>query len=184
MPFPEQALPGRVPVLGTERLILRGHTAEDYKHTLALWGDARVTLHISGRPSTPRESWARLLNYVGHWALMGFGYWVVEERESGRFLGEVGMAEFKRDITPGFGGAPEAGWVLAPAAHGKGYATEAMRAVFAWAEQARGPERYVCIVDPKNTASIKVAEKCGFTLWTETDYMGGPAILMERPPKT
>ncbi|WP_420345296.1 GNAT family N-acetyltransferase [Pelagibius sp.] len=184
MPGPDHPSAAGVPVLTTERLILRGHTAADYKSTLALWGDARVTLHISGRPSTARESWARLLNYAGHWALMGFGYWLVEERESGRFLGEVGLAEFKRDIKPGFDGAPEAGWVLAPAAHGKGYATEAMRAVFAWAGQTRGAERYVCIVDPKNTASIKVAEKCGFTLWTETEYLGTPAILMERPPKT
>lgn len=170
----------RPPVLRTERLTLRGHTAADYKHTQALWGDLRVTRYISGRASTPAESWARLLNYAGHWALLGFGYWLVEENESGRFVGEVGLADFKRDIKPSFEGAPEAGWVLAPSAHGKGYATEAVRAVLAWGEDTLSMQRAVCILDPQNHASAKVAEKCGFTYFTETDFMGSQAVLMER----
>ena len=168
-----------IPVLRTKRLTLRGHRIEDFKHTAALWGDARVTRYITGRPSTPSESWSRMLNYAGLWALLGIGYWLVEESESGRFVGEVGLANFRRDIKPGFGDSPEAGWVLTPSAHGKGYATEAMRAVFAWAGD-RGTERCVCIIDPKNAASAKVAEKCGFAPFAQTDFMGTPVVLMER----
>ena len=158
---------------------MRGHRIDDFRHTAALWGDARVTRYITGRPSTPSESWSRMLNYAGLWALLGIGYWLVEESEGGRFVGEVGLANFRRDIKPSFGDSPEAGWVLTPSAHGKGYATEAMRAVFAWAAD-RGTERCVCIIDPKNAASAKVAEKCGFMPFAQTDFMGTPVVLMER----
>jgi len=41
-----------------------------------------------------------LLRYAGHWALAGYGYWIVEERESGRPVGEVGLADFRREISP------------------------------------------------------------------------------------
>ena len=94
-----------------------------------MWGDPRVTRHIGGRPFTRDEVWAKILRYVGHWSLLGYGYWVVEDRASGSFLGEAGLADFKRGIGPGFDGAPEIGWVLAPAAQGAGVATEAVRAV-------------------------------------------------------
>ena len=181
--FEQTSQPGlKIPVLKTERLTLRGHVLDDFKKTAALWGDARVTRYISGRPSTPAESWSRLLNYAGLWAVLGFGYWLVEETESGRFVGEVGLADFKRDIKPGFDGAPEAGWVLSPAAQGKGYATEAMRAVLAWASTG-GTERCVCIIDPQNAASAKVADKCGFTPFAQTEFLGTPVILMERLKK-
>ena len=170
----------RVPVLRTERLVLRGHGVEDFRNSAALWGDARVTRFITGRPSPPSESWTRLLKYAGHWALLGFGYWLGEERATGRFVGEAGLADFKRDIKPGFEGAPEAGWVLAPGAQGKGYATEATRAVLAWGEAELGMQRCVCIIDPKNEASARVADKCGFRLFAETEFLGTPAIIMER----
>jgi RimJ/RimL family protein N-acetyltransferase len=59
---------------------------------------------------------------------MGFGFWVVREKSTGRFVGEVGLANFRRDIEPSLGESKEAGWVLSPWAHGKGFATEAVRA--------------------------------------------------------
>ena len=63
---------------------------------------------------------------------MGFGHWAVEEKASGDFIGDLGFADFKRDIQPSIQGLPELGWVLASRAHGKGYATEAVRAAIAW----------------------------------------------------
>ena len=169
-----------IPVVKTGRLILRGYAPDDFRHLAALWGDPSVTRFISGQPSTPSESWLRLLSSAGHWALLGFGYWLAEERQSGRFVGQIGMADFKRDIEPGFDGAPEVGWVLSPSAHGKGYATEAVQAALAWAESNLGAKRYVCIVDPQNQASLRVADKCGFTPFAETELKGSSVILMER----
>jgi RimJ/RimL family protein N-acetyltransferase len=175
------ATPSTAPALDTGRLILRGHTLADYDESAAMWGDPQVTRNIGGRPSTPEEAWARVLRYGGLWALLGFGYWVVRERETGRFVGEVGLADFHREMTPPLGGAPEAGWVLAPWAHGHGFATEAVRAVLAWADANLPAPRTVCIIAPENAASIHVAEKCGYRQIAQGTYKGEPTLLLERP---
>ena len=98
-----------------------------------MWADPIVTRYF-GRSLSEEETWTRFLRYVGHWALLGFGYWVVEEKASGNFVGEVGFADYKRDIQSSVPLAPEIGWVLSSASHGKGYATEAVRAAIAWGE--------------------------------------------------
>jgi RimJ/RimL family protein N-acetyltransferase len=168
------------PVLTTKRLRLRGHRRDDFAATAALWGAPETVRYITGKTSTATESWARLLNYAGHWALQGFGYWLVEEIASGRFVGEVGLADFKRGLGPGFDGTPEAGWVLAPWCHGRGYATEAVMAALAWGEQAMTLQRSVAIIDPAHAASLRVAAKCGFTKFAEAEFKGRPAVLLER----
>jgi RimJ/RimL family protein N-acetyltransferase len=167
-----------IPALETDRLHLRGHRLADFAECAALWADPQVVRYIGGRTFTTEESWARLLRYVGHWDLLGFGYWVAREKSTERFVGEVGFAEFKRDVTPSFEGAPEAGWVLAPWAHGKGFATEAVRATLAWADPRFA--RTVCMIDDGNDASVKVAAKCGYREWVRTTYKGTPAVLYER----
>ena len=78
-----------VPVIETERLILRGHVLEDSEASLALWTDPEVTRFIGGKPSTTEEVWPRLLRYAGHWSLLGFGYWAITEKATGRFVGEA-----------------------------------------------------------------------------------------------
>lgn len=165
-----------------------------------MWADPEVTRQIGGQTATDEETWARVLRYAGLWALLGFGYWVVRERTSGRFVGEVGLADFRRHLTPSLQGAPEVGWALAPWAHGQGFATEAVRAVLAWWDahhadahhadtssthvpdaSRRGATRTVCLIAPQNVASIRVAEKCGFREVTHTSYKGAPTVIFERP---
>src|ERR1700689_3125008 len=117
-----------VPVLETERLTLRGHRLDDFPASAAMWADPIVTRHF-GKSFTEEEAWTRFLRYVGHWALLGFGYWVVEEKATGIFAGEIGFADYKRNVEPSLKDVPEIGWVLATQAQGRGYATEAARAV-------------------------------------------------------
>src|SRR4051794_10632439 len=121
-----------IPTLSTERLRLVPPDLAAFAESAALWSDPQVTRHIGGRPSTPEEVWARLMRYVGHWSLLGYGYWCVREKVGGRFVGEVGFADWRRDLEPSFDGAPEAGWALTPAFHGRGYASEAVAAMLAW----------------------------------------------------
>jgi RimJ/RimL family protein N-acetyltransferase len=125
--------------------------------------------------------WSKLLRYVGHWRLLGFGYWVVVERASGRFVGEVGLADFRRELSPPLGDGPEAGWVLASWAHGAGFATEAVQAAIAWGEGRFGAgARMTSVIDPENLASIRVALKCGFKELRRTTYKGSAAVVFER----
>src|SRR5258706_15414003 len=114
-----------VPTFETPRMIFRPHGLEDFEDCAAMWADPLVARYLSGKPSTREESWARLTRYAGHWKLLGFGYWAVREKASGRFVGDVGLSNFHRDITPSLDGQPEAGWVLTSSAQGLGFATEA-----------------------------------------------------------
>jgi RimJ/RimL family protein N-acetyltransferase len=155
--------PTSAPMVETARLKLRGHRPEDLEAMIALWGDAAVTRHIAPKPFDREAVWARLLRYIGHWTVMGYGFWAVEERDTGRFAGEVGIAEFCRLIEPSLD-VPEVGWALAPWCHGRGYATEAVQAVLQWGEANRGFAETCCIIDPSNQPSIAVAGRCGFHL--------------------
>ena len=110
---------------------------------------------------------------------LGFGYWVVRERETGRFVGEVGFANFHRDLEPPIGDDPEAGWGLAPRAHGRGYATEAMTAAHAWLERNMGTTRTVCTIRAHNRASLRMAEKQGYRE-LRTQDPERPLIVLER----
>jgi len=169
-----------IPVLETSRFRLRGHTLADFDASAAMWGDPDVVRFIGGRAFTADEVWARLLRYHGHWALLGYGFWVIEDKASGLFLGEVGFADFKRPIEPPFGDTPEMGWSLAAAAHGRGVATEAIAAAAAWGDTHLTHDRTVCIIDPGNGSSIRVAEKSGFREVRRVDYRGSPTIVFER----
>ena len=120
------------------------------------------------------------MRYAGHWQWMGFGFWALEEKATGAFAGELGFAEFRREMEPSIVGTPESGWVLAPQSHGKGYATEAMRAAVEWSDGHFGGLRTVCLIDPDNARSLRVAEKCGYGEWVRTTYKGRPTILLER----
>jgi RimJ/RimL family protein N-acetyltransferase len=166
--------------LETERLVLRKHTIADFADGLAMWTDPGVTRFIGGKPATREEVWARLQRYVGHWSLLGYGYWVVEDKRTGRFVGEVGFADFKRVIEPSLDGVPEIGWALASWAHGQGFATEAVRAAIDWGDTHFGPIRTACIINPDNGPSIRIAEKCGYREFRRTAYKDNPTIMFVR----
>lgn len=164
----------------TRRLRLRRPRMNDFGASAAMWADPEIVRHISGKPSTAQQSWGRLLTYIGHWTVFRFGYWVVEERTTGAFVGEVGFANYRRDIEPAIT-VPELGWVIARGSWGKGYATEAAGAAIAWGRRRfTETAETACIIAPENRASIHVAEKLGFTLACETSYMQLPTLIYRR----
>jgi RimJ/RimL family protein N-acetyltransferase len=169
-----------VPILETPRLIMRGHRLADFDATAELWGNPDVVRYISGKPFTREESWPRFLRHVGHWAIMGFGYWLLEQKDTGRFVGEVGFGEFKREIEPSLSGVPELGWVLSPWTQGAGYATEAARAAIAWGEANLAERSFACLIAPENLASMRVAEKLGFREVARTTHKNEPLIMYRR----
>jgi RimJ/RimL family protein N-acetyltransferase len=168
------------PILKTERLVLRAHGSGDAEACAAMWAEPAVVRYIGGHPFTREESWARLLRYAGHWLLMGYGYWALEEQASGRFVGEVGFAECKRELTPTIEGAPEIGWALASWAHGKGFATEAIGAVVVWGDANLESRRTVCMINPEHAASLHLAEEFGYREFARTTYKGSNPVLLER----
>jgi len=170
-----------VPILETERLLLRGHRIEDFAAMVALYSDPLVTHHFHGRAMTREDVWSRLLRHAGHWSTFGYGIWAVEDKETHLYAGAVGVFDVKRDIEPPLDDMPEAGWTLASRFHGKGYATEAVRAALAWTDEKLGRPKMFCIIATANLASIRVAEKCGFRYWRDTSYRNAPTLVFLRP---
>jgi RimJ/RimL family protein N-acetyltransferase len=171
-----------IPTIETERLRLRGHRLDDLDDAVTMWSDRAVVRFIGGKPSSEQQTWFRILGYVGHWALLGFGYWALEEKASGRFVGELGFADFRRDIDPSMQRVPELGWALASPVHGKGYATEAVRAAVAWGDTRFASARTVCLINADNAASVRVAEKSGYRAFESTSFNGTPTLFFERSP--
>jgi len=177
-----QSLPlnAEFPVLETPHLRLRRHRLEDFPACREMWGDPRVTQFIGGRPLTQEEAWLKFQRNAGHWPLLGFGFWVLEEKATGAFAGEVGISHFFRETQPPVENLREAGWVLSPWMHGKGYGTEAVRAALAWTDGRFTDPRTMCLIHPENLASLRVAEKCGFREWLRATYHGEPCIIFQR----
>jgi RimJ/RimL family protein N-acetyltransferase len=169
-----------IPVIETPRLILRAHALSDFDSYVAMWSDPDVVRFITGTPFTREASWSRFLRHPGHWQHMGFGFLAIEDRETGRFIGEAGFHDMRREMTPSIEGTLEAGWGLTPSVHGRGYGFEAMQALVGWADNAFPGRRMTCIIDPANAASRRVATKLGFNEVTVADYHGSAVTLFER----
>jgi RimJ/RimL family protein N-acetyltransferase len=115
------------------------------------------------------------------WALLGYGYWIVERKSDGLYLGQIGFSDFKRDMRPSIEGIPEMGWMFAAHAQGQGYATEAVNAAIGWGDETLAGKSFVAIIDAGNAPSIRVAEKCGFSSREDALYKGEPILLFRRP---
>ena len=168
------------PVLQTERLTLRPFRAADADVQAAMMADPDVMRHLGGHPLAREGSWRKLLCGHAMWSLFGFGYWAVERREGGGMIGQIGFADFKRDMTPSIETLPEMGWLFGRDAFGQGYATEAGLAALAWADEVLQASEITAIIDAENTASIRVAEKCGFNEKGPATYRGEPILLFRR----
>ena len=179
--MPDQPIKHSIaPVLETARLRLRGFRAEDFDAWFAFTRTPAFYRYLSPEAMPAEELWKLLLRSAGHWVIMGFGFWAVEEKATGRFVGGVGFLHLLRAIEPPLGDAPEIGWVLDPAVHGRGYASEAVAAALAWGENYFGPVRTVCIIHPENEPSRRLAAKFGYHEYVRATYHGEPIVLLER----
>jgi RimJ/RimL family protein N-acetyltransferase len=159
-----------IPTLHTERLVLRAFCAEDLDAFAAMSADPQVMRFIgSGETIDRNGSWRTMAGFNGHWTLRGFGMWALERAADGAFIGRVGLHH------PPYWPSLEAGWVLARAAWGHGFAREAAAAVLAYAQRELPPQRLVSFIQPGNERSVKVALALGARFDGVTDLLGTPA---------
>ena len=144
------------PELRTERLLMRAPRYEDYERWVEILRDPGVGAGL-GKPDglTPHDAWIDLSVLTGHWALRGFGHWVLEELDGGAVVGRTGL--YYPPDWPGL----EVGWTVAREHWGKGYAAEAGRSACAWAHEQLGVGHIHSLIHPDNAQSIRVAEKLG-----------------------
>lgn len=166
-------------VIQTDRLVLTPVAEGDYADLCALLADPGFFRHIFPQALNAEEAWFRLLRDVGHWHVMGYGNWSIRTRDDGRYVGSVGLLNYRRILDPAFD-AIEMGWGLSPAFQGQGVAFEAATAAVAWAEQHLTADRLVCMISPDNGPSLALAARLGFARYTDTAYKGEPVVLLER----
>lgn len=160
-----------IPVVETDRLVLGEWTAADvdaYARVCAI--PEAMRFMWPARPATAAESAYGVQQLREHWRRWGFGHWAVHEKESGRFVGRTGIK--RHDDWPLDPDNTEVGWLYDPAVWGRGYATEAARAVVRWCFEELGRPQVISIAHPDNVASQRVMEKAGLAfagrmIWAE-----------------
>lgn len=170
-----------VPTILTARLKLRAHVAADFDVLADHWRHPDVIRFTGGNERSLQDVWTNnIMRNRGLWQVLGYGYWLVEDRRTGEFVGEVGFADFHRDSEPRFWNVPESGWVIAPAHFGKGFASEAVKAMHEWFDEVCDAEKSVCIIDDENAASKRIAAKIGYMQKGTVLYRGEEVCFFER----
>ncbi|MBP1970537.1 RimJ/RimL family protein N-acetyltransferase [Virgibacillus natechei] len=144
------------PVLSTERLNLRKMNKNDVQHLMEIFSDpVAMKYYPSTKDEQETKKWINwtLRNYTGY----GAGLWIVEEKDTGKFLGQCGIVLQKVDGVVEM----EIGYLFARRVWGNGYATEAALACKKYGFEELGLTRMVSLIDVNNEPSIRVAERIG-----------------------
>lgn len=145
-----------IPVIETKRLRLRGFKDSDLDDFSEMNFDPEFAKYFgTGKPLSRWDSWNVLTMLAGHWMIRGFGFWIVEEKITGDFVGRVGVWH-----PDGWAGT-EIGWGISKKHWGKGYATEAAEAAKNWAFGNLDIEELISVIHPENEPSKKVAVRIG-----------------------
>ncbi len=161
-------------ILETERLYFRHLTLNDLDDLFALYQSPDVRKYYSEGIPTYEETRRELAWIVDEcYAKYGFGMWAVIHKETGEFIGRCGLCpmdiEGHEEI--------EVAYMLAREYWGQGLATEAAQAILNHGFEQMGLPRLICVINPGNRASARVAEKIGMTLEINGNINGEPTLL-------
>ena len=173
-------------MLRTERLTLRPVTRDDIDAFLEFVGDAPMMEWIHGETGGRELAEELVARWVRRWEANGVGPFAV--LANGVVVGRTGVLVWD-DRTwataeladAGEHAVYELGWAFPSAYWGRGYATEAARAVREWAYAERGIERLISLIDPANVRSIRVAVKLAAEPEQLVQTVHGPAIVWLHP---
>jgi len=156
--------------LTTARLRLRPFTQKDLDDYAAMCADAEVMRHIGSGGAVARDTaWRQMALFNGHWSLLGYGMWALQERSSGRLVGRAGY------LNPEGWPGNELGWLLAREFWGRGYAFEAASAALAWGRAEMGFGGVISLIRPDNPRSIALATRLGAVDGGPIDFMDATA---------
>ncbi|MCP4362490.1 MAG: GNAT family N-acetyltransferase [Chloroflexi bacterium] len=156
-----------IPTITTPRLALRPFTEADTTALYEILSDPEVLRYFPSSKPPAQEQVARLIaGQLKHWKAHGHGWWAVESRAGGQFMGWCGLQYLPETDEI------EVGYLLGKPFWGQGLATEATQASLRYAFEDKGLETIVAIVHPGNRASQRVLEKSGMAFTNEAEYFG------------
>ncbi|VEJ52721.1 GNAT family N-acetyltransferase [Pragia fontium] len=160
----------------TERLFLRQWKESDRQHFAAMSADPEV-MEFFLAPLNDAESNAMVDRCQGLIAERGWGFWAVELKQSGQFIGLVGLHIPTAELP--FSPCVEIGWRLAKPFWGQGYATEAAQGALRVGFERLGLEEIVAFTAVINQRSQAVMKKLG--MQPAADNFDHPAVKAGHP---
>ncbi len=155
----------------TQRLVLRTFREDDWSDLHRLYSDPECTRYTIGRTLTEGESWRAMAGMIGHWQLRGYGPYAVEEKSTGKVTGPVGLW-YPHDWPE-----PEIKWALSGSYWGKGYASEAVRAVKRMVAEHIPELSPISLIYAENERSIRLALAVGAKFEKKIEFRGSTAHI-------
>ena len=144
-------------ILETARLRLEPWTPAHLDGLSIMGADPRVMRYVGGVTQSREETAAAIERQMAKWKAHGFGWWSFIELETGDLVGAGCIQHLAREV----GNPLEIGWRLRPDRWGRGYATEAARAMGNFAFDRLNIPVLTAVAVPENTASRRVMERLG-----------------------
>ena len=160
----------------TARLKLEPFNDSHYEGLRAMDNDASVMRYINkGIVKTPEETMESISRVQARWDKYGFSWWAIRQKRSGVFVGAACLQHLANVEN-----APlEIGWRLIPEHNGKGYATEAAKAIIDFAVKQVGATYLVAVADPDNISSHRVMQRSGMTYKAEEQHYNEICVVYE-----
>ena len=156
----------------TDRMVIREHVMEDIEDLYDIYADRLTSVYMEDLYEDPEEEAEYLRKYIDNqYRFFEYGIWALTLKEDGKLIGRAGIS-----MREGFD-IPEIGYMIAGPYRGKGYATEAVRAVIQYGCRELGFEKYMAFTRQENLASIKVLERLGFLREGIFDIRGGEHVM-------
>jgi [ribosomal protein S5]-alanine N-acetyltransferase len=156
----------------TEHLLLRRLTPQDAAGLYGCTGDAEVMHYwYPGPDADVAKAGRRIAEIEAHWQRYGFGDYAVLARDSDDLIGFAGLHHIA--------GVTEAnvGYALVPSYWRRGLGAELCRTLLVHGFAVLGLPEIVAVIDPRNTASVALAEHCGLGFRRELLWQGQPRVL-------
>lgn len=165
--------------LVTDRLRLEPCGMDHHDGLCVVNRDPKVMRYIGGRPQTAEETRAWIGRAETRWTDLGYSWWAIRPAATGEIVGACCLQHIENDPVQEL----EIGWRLLPAHWGRGYATEAARAMIGFGFQELGAPQLFSIADPRNTASIRVMQRLGMRSLGLRRHYGTDAAtyVLDRP---
>ena len=154
-------------VLKTDRLTLREITVEDVDRLYEIYAGPGITDFIEPLYEDRDEEIVYTKDYIKYqYGFYGYGLWIVEENDTGRIVGRAGLTNRAGYLEA------ELAYVIEKERQGRGYATEALRAILIYARDELYLESLNCFVIPGNEISVHLCKKLGFEYLGDEDVGG------------
>lgn len=151
-------------ILETKRILLRHQIPADLDDLWALYCDPEITKHIPDAPRTREEAKEELEWHMnGHPRYPELGLWATVHKETGKFIGRCGLLPWEIDGQ----NEVEVAYTISREFWGQGLGTEAAQAILQYGFVTLNLSRLICLIEPGNAASQKVAVKLGMTFEKE-----------------